>query len=171
MDFEKICRERFSVRKFSNREVEKEKLDRVLQMIRLAPTARNNQPYEIFIANTQDTLNKIKESRDTLFGAPVVLVVCSDEEKNWNHPHNEKNSTLQDIGIVCATAVYACYEVGLGSLYVCAFDPNAVKKSLGLKENLIPETLIFIGYPSEDCSPNPRHFERRELSEFVHELK
>ena len=171
MDFTQLCNERYSVRDFSSQRIEEEKIQKIIELTRLSPTARNNQPYEIFIAKTQEALEKVKRGRENLFGAPLVFVVCSDENKNWNHPFNEKNSTLQDIGIVCTTLMYACTEVGLGSLYVCAFNPDELKVALGLSDNLTPETLILVGYPSNDCKPSERHFDRREISQFVHDIK
>lgn len=171
MDFEKICKERYSVRSFSDKQVEEDKINKILELTRLSPTARNNQPYEIFVAKTESALEKVKKSRDNLFGARLVFVVCSDENKNWLHPFNDKNSTLQDIGIVSTTLMYACTQVEIGSLYVCAFDPETLKKELGLSDNLTPETLILAGYEKDGCQPSPMHYSRRELSEFVHEIK
>ena len=168
MDFERICKERYSVRSFSSKKVEDEKIAKILELTRLAPTARNNQPYEIYVAKTDDALEKVKKGKDNLLGAPLVFVVCSDEEKNWLHPHNDKNSTLQDIGIVCTTLMYACSEVGLGSLYVCAFDPEQTKKAIGIKDNLTPETLILVGYPSADCTTSRNKGVRRPIEEFTH---
>ena len=60
MDFEKICKERYSVRSYKSTPVEDEKIAKILEMVRLAPTAINNQPYEIFYAKTPSGLEKLK---------------------------------------------------------------------------------------------------------------
>ncbi len=171
MDFEKICNERYSVRSYQSRPVEDEKIAKILEMVRLAPTARNNQPYEIYYAKTPSGLEKFKAGRDGFFGAPLVFCICSIDDKNWKNGYSGKDFTLQDIGIIATTLMYAATEVGLGSLYVCAFDPIKTKEGLNLPDGVTPECLMFVGYPSDDATPSPMHVNRREVKDFVHEIK
>ena len=170
MDFEQICKQRYSVRSFSDRPVEDEKIQKMLEMVRLAPTARNNQPYEIFYAKTPDAIEKLKVARDSFFGAPLVFLICSIDEKHWHNRQSGREFTLQDIGIIATTLMYSATEVGLGSVYVCAFDPVKTKEGLGL-EGLTPECMMVVGYPAENAVPAQMHFERRPVSEFAKEIK
>ena len=167
MDFERICNERFSVRSFSGRAVEREKLNALLSLARVAPTAKNNQPYEIYVYEGE-ALGKLKEASAEVYGAPLVFAVCADEKKAWQNSFSGEFSTLQDVGIIATTLLYGSVEYGLGGIYICRFDPAALKRNTGMPENLSPKCLIAVGYPTEDCKPSPRHFERREISEFVH---
>ncbi len=128
MDFEKICEERYSVRAFADKMPEEEKIEKLLAMARLAPTACNNQPYEIFVLRSEEAIAKIREITPCAFDAPLVFVVCADEEKSWRNSFSGEPSVLQDIGIVTTTLMYGATELGLASTYVCHFDPERVKK-------------------------------------------
>lgn len=167
MDFKKICEERYSVRDFSPREVEKEKVNALLELARIAPTAKNNQPYEIYVFKGE-ALGKLKEASAEVYGAPLVFAVCADENKAWQNSFSGEFSTLQDIGIIATTLTYGAFEYGLGSIYICRFNPAALKDIIGMGENLNPKCLVAVGYPSDACKPSPRHFERRKTDEFVH---
>ncbi|MBQ7372960.1 MAG: nitroreductase family protein [Clostridia bacterium] len=170
MDFEKICKERYSVRSFSSKPVEDEKIAKILEMVRLSPTARNNQPYEILYAKTPEAIEKLKVARDGFFGAPLVFLICSIDEKRWHNRQSGREFTLQDIGIVATTLMYACTEVGLGSVYVCAFDPIKAKEGLNL-DGITPECMMVVGYPSDDAKPSQMHLDRRNIEEFAKEIK
>ena len=167
MDFERICKERYSVREFSKKKVEEEKISAVLNLARIAPTAKNNQPYEIYVYEGE-ALKKLREASAEVYGAPTVFCVCADENKAWQNSFSGEFSTLQDVGIIATTLMYGATEYGLGGIYICRFDPAALKTATGMKENLEPKCLIAIGYPAETCKPSPRHYERREIDEFVH---
>ena len=170
MDFEKICEQRYSVRSFSSTPVEDEKIARMLEMVKKAPTARNNQPYEIFYAKTPEGISKLLPARDNYFGAPLVFVICSIDEKHWHNRQSGREFTCQDVGIIATTLMYAATEVGLGSLYVCAFDPIVAKEVLNL-QGLTAECMMLVGYPNEDAKPSAMHDSRRSVEEFAHEIK
>ena len=169
MDFKKICDTRYSVRSFSSKPVEDEKIAQILDMVKKAPTARNNQPYEIFYAKTPEGLAKLSAGRDNFFGAPLVFVICSIDEKRWHNHVNGREFTSQDIGIIATTLMYASQEVGLGCLYVCAFDPVKTKEALSV-EGLTPECMMLVGYPSENATPSQMHPIRRNVEDFAHEV-
>ena len=170
MDFEKICEQRYSVRSFSSTPVEDEKIAKILEMVKKAPTARNNQPYEIFYAKTPEGIAKLLPARDNFFGAPLVFVICSIDEKRWHNRQSGREFTGQDVGIIATTLMYAASEVGLGSLYVCAFDPIKAQEVLNL-QGLTAECMMLVGYPSEDAKPSLMHDSRRRVEEFAHEIK
>ena len=75
MEFTEVIKKRYSCRKFIGKAVEKEKLNEILESGRLAPTAKNNQPYHIYIARSETALAKIDSVCRCRYGAPVVLVV------------------------------------------------------------------------------------------------
>ncbi len=170
MNFKDICSQRYSVRSFKSTPVEDEKIAQILEMVKQAPTARNNQPYEILYAKTPEGIQKLTAGRDSFFGAPLVFVICSIDEKRWHNRQSGREFTLQDIGIIATTLMYASSEVGLGSVYVCAFDPIKTKEALNL-EGLTPECMMVVGYPAENATPAPMHFDRRNVEEFAREIK
>ena len=170
MDFKEICNQRYSVRSFSSKPVEDEKIAQILDMVKKAPTARNNQPYEILYAKTPEGIAKLTPGRDSFFGAPLVFVICSIDEKRWHNRQSGREFTLQDIGIIATTIMYGASEVGLGSVYVCAFDPIKTKEALKL-DGITPECMMVVGYPEKDAQPAQMHFERRNVEDFAHEIK
>ncbi|MBP1554105.1 MAG: nitroreductase family protein, partial [Oscillospiraceae bacterium] len=83
MDFLKLIEQRYSVRSYSDRPVEQEKLDKILEAGRLAPTAVNEQPQRIFVLRSPGALSKVREICRYAFNAPVVLLVCYDKNISW----------------------------------------------------------------------------------------
>ena len=167
MDFAEIYKNRYAVRSFSGAKPEKEKLERILDAVRLSPTALNHQPYQIYVAQTEDGLEKVKRALAPDYGQPIVFIVCSERNNTWQNRYSGQDNVLQDIGIIGATILYAAKNEGLGSCYVCNFDPKILQNELNLGVETIPECLIFIGYPSENASPSERHSIRRATEEFV----
>lgn len=62
MDFIEIAKKRYSVRRYSNRKVEKEKLDKILQAAHVAPTAANLQPIHLIVAEQKESLKKLEKA-------------------------------------------------------------------------------------------------------------
>ena len=82
MDFEKLCAERYSLRKYADRPVEAEKLEKVLEAGHNAPTAHNLQPQRILVMQSREALEKAEECTACKFHAPVILVVAYDPNKS-----------------------------------------------------------------------------------------
>ena len=84
MDFAKLSAERYSLRKYSDRPVEAEKLAAVLEAGRNAPTAHNLQPQRIFVLRSPEALEKADACTAAHFHPPVILVVAYDPEAAWS---------------------------------------------------------------------------------------
>ncbi len=158
---------RYSVRSFSSKRVDEKTMSEILQGVRTAPTALNHQPYFIYVAQTEDGLEKVKKSFAPDYGSSTILIVCSDRNNTWENRYSKQENILQDIGIVSATVLYVAKTKGVDSCYVCNFNPEILKKELNLPNGICPESLIYLGYPSEGCKPSERHYQRRDLKEFV----
>lgn len=168
MNFREICRERYSVRSFSVRRVERETLDGILALLRLAPTALNHQPYRVLVAKSDEALGKLEESaKATLYGAKTVLILCSDRSRAWANRYSGEDDVLLDMGILTATALYAAQEYGVDSCCVCNFDPAAVREAFSLPGHLTPDALILLGYRTSDARPSERHDLRRPTEAFT----
>ena len=87
MEFEKVIKERFSTRKFSDKKVEKEKLAKILEAARLAPTAKNLQAFKIYVVESREGIEKIDKATRCRYNAPTVLVICGDKNgySHGNH--------------------------------------------------------------------------------------
>lgn len=98
--FKALATERYSVRKFDTKPVEQEKVDIILETARLAPTAHNYQPQRLFVLNTADSLNKLKDCTNGHFNAPLAIIVCYDNTVSWKREYDDADLGTVDASIV-----------------------------------------------------------------------
>ena len=170
MDFLKLATDRFSTRDFSDRPIESSKIEIIKEAARIAPTAKNNQPQKVYLLKSESALKKIRENTRCAFNAPVVFVVCFDEEKQWQQPFSGEKMGNVDAAIVTTHMMLAAESVGLGSCFVCYFDPEKFKKDFNIPKNLTPVALLPVGYKSEECMPSERHYLRNSTDDIIIEL-
>lgn len=170
MDFIKLATDRFSVRDFSEKPIEEEKLEIIKASAIAAPTAKNNQPQIVYVLKSEEALKKIRENTRCAFNAPVVFAVCIDEEKQWKQPFTNELMGDVDGAIVTTHMMLAAESVGLGSCFVCYFDPEKFKRDFNLPENVKPVALLPVGYKSDKAVPADRHFIRNSPKDVIFEL-
>ena len=168
MTFKELAEKRFSVRKFDPRPIEPEKLQAVLEIGNLAPTAKNAQPHKIYAVQSAEKLELLKELSPSTYGAPTVLVFTVDKNQEWHNPYEpDFVSGEEDASIVATHIMLAAAEQGLGTCWVNMFKPTETVKALGLPENEKAILLMPIGYAAEGVSPNPNHTNCKPLDEIV----
>lgn len=167
MDFLDLAESRYSVRKFSSKKVEKEKLDLVLEAGRAAPTAVNYQPQRILVLNSEEELEKLKACTPYHFNAPLVLLVCYDETKSWKRKFDDKDEGSIDASIVATHMMLEAANIGLGSTWVGYFDPQKMKNLYALPDHIVPVALLPMGYPDDSSKPHPNHDMRFDISTTV----
>lgn len=171
MDFDQLARERYSVRSYADRPVEQDKLDRVLEAGRLAPTAKNNQPVRTYVVRSAEGIARMRSLTRCAFDAPVVLMVTYDAQQEWHNPFDGRiTSGPQDATLVGTHMMLEATDLGLGTCWVNYFDVAKVHDAFGLPENEVLLFLMPLGYPSDKARPSERHESRRPLSETVGEL-
>lgn len=172
MDFMELAADRYSVRSFSDRPVEQEKINNILKAAQLAPTAVNFQPQMIYVLKSEEAMAKINRLCRCIYGAPMVFLICSDESKTWkSHTERGYSSGEMDCSIVCTHMMLEAWEQGIGSVWVRLFDVKAVAKAFGLPANIKPVCLLPVGYATEDSVPYaPWHDVYRPIEDFVEEL-
>lgn len=165
MEFIDVINERYSVRGYLDKEVEKEKLDYVLKAATIAPTGVNAQPFKVYVIDTKKYKNELSEicSAKWFVEAPYVLCVVGIRDKAWTRPWDRKNITDIDATIVMDHIILAATDVGLGTCYIGAFKKYKAHEFLKLDEN--EEAILFtpLGYGNAE----PRETPRKELDEFV----
>lgn len=167
-DFTELAKERFSVRDYSDRPIEEEKLAAILEAGRLAPTAKNNQPQKIYLIKSKEALEKIRAITRCAFNAPVVAVLAYDSDREWNSDITPgMHSGWTDSAIVCTHMMLEAQALGIGSCWVCWFDVQAVRDMLGLPDNIVITNLLPLGYPSDTAAPSPRHTQYRDLEDML----
>ena len=158
MDFFELARSRFSVRGFSDRVVEREKLDAILEAGRIAPTARNFQPQRIYVLRSPEAIAKINTLSRCIYGASTVLMVCYDEDAVWKHPSRDGyNSGEVDAAIVCTHMMLAAAAQGVGSCWVGMFVADEAAKAFDLPASVRPVALLPLGYPADGIVPSANH--------------
>lgn len=167
MSFIKLAEERYSVRSFSDKPVEKEKLELILKAGQLAPTACNLQPQRILVIESPEALEKLKKCTPCHYNAPIVLLVCYDRAQSWKRTYDSEDSGAVDASIVATQMMLEAAELGLGTTWVGFFDPALVRSEFSLPDNIIPVAIFPLGYPSDNGKPAELHYQRKPLEETV----
>ncbi len=167
MEFLKLAKERFTCRSYMDKKVEKEKLEKILEAGKIAPTAANMQPQRLLILQEEKGLEKLKRGAD-IYQAPLAIIVCGDKEKVWKRSFDGKNMVDIDTSIVTTHMMLEAKELGLESVWVCYFKPDIIRKEFNIPENLEPINILAIGYGSGEKADASRHDKaRKPLSETV----
>lgn len=170
-DFFDVIAERCSVRAFAARPVEEEKIQRILETANRAPSAGNQQAYEIYVVRSKACKQALAEAaygQQFLVEAPIVLVFCADPARSAAR-YRERGERLyawQDATIACTFAMLSATALGLASVWIGAFHEPAIRRVVGIPESLAPVALLPVGYAAETPVSPPR----RPLSELVHEV-
>lgn len=155
MDFLKLAKKRYACRKYLSRQVEPEKLELILEAGRVAPTGANRQPQRLVVVQSKEGMERLARcTRD--FGAPTAVIVCADTSEAWTRKYDSKN--ISDIDA----------SLGLDTLWICMFKPEAVREEFALPANVEPVNILLIGYgdgPAAD--PNRHDTLRKPLSATV----
>ena len=167
MDFKEVVKNRYSCKKYSDKQVEPEKLNAILEAGRVAPTSKNLQEQHIYVAQSKEALAKIDAATPCRYGAPTVLIVAYDKYNVFTYPGGKYDSGAEDATIVATQMILAAENEGVDSCWLNFFDPDKLAKELGLPENEVILMLMDLGYAAEGAGPLPNHSNRKDLSETV----
>ncbi len=170
MEFQKLIEKRYSCRKFSDKKVEPELIEKIIEAGRIAPTAVNTQPLKIFWLNSEQARDNVRQASSFTFGADQFLIVCYKEEDGWERPFDQRNFADIDAGIAATHMMLAIEDLGLSTTWVGYFDAPMLQS---LYPQMKPYHLIAlfpIGYAAEDAVPSERHFKRKPREELVEVL-
>ena len=160
MDFMEIAKKRYSVRSYKDKKVEEEKLQKILEAARVAPTAANLQPVRLIAVRSSEGLAKIGEGAN-LYGAPLAVIVCADHGKAWVRPFDKKQTTDIDASILTDHMMLQATELGLGSVWICYFKPDVIRREFALPDDLEPVNILAVGYSDEEAADPERHSQTR----------
>ena len=167
MDFSEVIKNRYSCKKFSDRKVEKEKLDKILEAGRVAPTAKNLQEQHIYVVQSENGLSAIDKVTPCRYGAPVVLVVAYNKNNVFTYPGEKRDSGIEDASIVATHMLLAAYNEGVDSCWINFFNPDELAQALNLPEDEEVLMLLDLGIAAEGTKALPNHNSRKELTETV----
>jgi nitroreductase len=163
MDVFEAIKGRRSIRAYSSREVEDDKLKKVLDAGRLAPSAANMQDWKFIVVKDESTRKKLAQAaggQKFVGTAPVALVGCGTAQKEMTC---DQFTYPIDVSIALSFMFLEAHELGLGTCWLGNFYENEVKKVLNIPEHIRVVAMTPLGYPSEEPEPRPR----KELNEFA----
>jgi nitroreductase len=169
MDFLTLAKKRYSCRSYKPDAVEDEKLMRVLEAGRIAPSAANLQPWHFMVVRSPENLAKVAAcySRDWLKTAPLIIIVCGDHTKAWQRKDG-KDHTDVDISIAVDHMTLQATASGLATCWICAFDAARLTETFHLPGHIEPVALFPLGYPNDTCDTERHHTARKKLNEITH---
>lgn len=172
-----LIQERFSVRKYADKPIEKEKLNLILEAARLAPSASNSQPWHFYIVENKEKIKALSRkmpigtkiiSNSFIAQAPTVLVATSGPigllENIASYIVN-KRWYYMDVAIALEHMVLTAWEIGIGSCWIGWFDEKKVKKILDIPEKEEVIAMLTLGYPRDGKLPFPK--KRKRMDEIV----
>jgi nitroreductase len=168
MDLFEAIKNRRSVRAFTDEDVSKEEVEKLIDAARMAPSAGNIQPWKFAVVRKPEIKRKLAEAalnQTFIEEAPVVIVVCANEEES-HIGYGKRGVTLyciQDTAVATQNLLLAAYALGLGSCWVGAFEEEQTKKILNAPPNMRPVAMIPVGHPSKKS----RAPQRKTLREII----
>ena len=157
MDVFEAIKDRRSIRAYQDKLVEKEKLMKVLEAARLAPSAKNMQDWRFVVVQDLETRKKLAEAaaqQGFVAEAPVIIVCCTvqpDYVMRCGQPAGTIN-----VAIAIDHMILAAQALGLGTCWVGAFYADQVRELLKIPENVGIVELLTLGYPAKHPHPTSR---------------
>jgi nitroreductase len=164
MGFSELVRQRYSVRAYKPDPVTDADLEQILEDACLAPTAANRQAFQLIVIHTAGREEELKRiyGRDWFVQAPLVICACGLPGENWVR-RDGKNYNDVDVAIVMDHLILSAANLGLGTCWIGAFDPDTAREVLGLPDGVEPVAFTPLGYPADQ----PRPKTRKAVSELV----
>jgi nitroreductase len=159
MNLHELVASRKSVRGYDpDRPVPTEILERILDAGRLAPSAKNLQPWKFLLVSSPDMLAKVRQcyQRDWFRQAPHVLIVTGDRDEAWVRPSDGWNSLETDLAIAMDHLILAAHAEGLGTCWISAYDPAMLRDALDLKPGEEIFAITPLGYASPNTETRPK---------------
>jgi nitroreductase len=161
MELYEAIRKRYSCRMYQDRPIEKDKLDRILDAARLAPSAKNLQDWRFVVVTDKTTRARMAEAANNqkwLAGATVIAAcsTCRDSMR-CGQP-----IAAIDVSIALEHIALAATAEGLATCWIGSFFPEKVREVLSIPNDVVIVELMAIGYPA-DKQPAPRRVKLDEI--------
>lgn len=157
MNFLELVRNRYSCRSYRPTSIEREKLDYIMECVRMAPSAVNKQPWLFRIVSDENGLKALGQcyNRDWFATAPTVIVASIRHDEEWVRGDGKAHGNI-DIAIAVEHLCLAATEQGLATCWVCNFDAEMCKKVFAMSADEEPAVLIPIGYAADEVKEKKR---------------
>lgn len=164
MNFLDLVKQRYSCRSYQEKAVEQEKLDYIMECVRLAPSAVNKQPWKFRLVTDETSKANLKTcyGRDWFGTAPMYIICSILHDEEWVRADGKPHGNI-DIAIAVEHLCLAATELGLATCWVCNFDAEKCKQLFTFAENEEPAVLIPIGYAADEL----REKKRKTIAEIM----
>lgn len=168
MAFMELAKKRYAVRRFADKQVEKEKIDKILEAGQVAPTAKNLQPQRIYVLQSEEALAKLDTLTHCRYGAGTVLLFTYNTDEDWKNPLEDGiHSGIEDVGIAATHIMLAAAELGLGTCWCNYFSNSTLEKTFDLPKSEKSVLIMPIGYAHEKARSAPEHEEKKTIDKIV----
>lgn len=153
MDVLDAVKGRRSVRRYRNAPIPAPVVETLEDSLLAAPSAGNLQSrgfYFVFRDQTRKHLAEAAYRQDFIHEAPLAVVCCADLEISRHYgARGTSLYCLQDVAASVQNLMLVAYSLGLGTVWVGAFDESEVRRILGLPDRMRPVAIVPVGYPDE----------------------
>lgn len=169
MDFFELIKKRRSIRSFKQDAISQEVIDKIVEAVRIAPSAGNLQAYRIKIVSDKETKEKLVKAsfgQSFITQAPIIIGFFAVPSESGRHygERGERLYSLQDATIALYTAQLAVEALGLGSCWIGAFNDGQVCEAFNVdSEKYIPIGFLPIGYHDEE----PKNKKRKKIEDLI----
>jgi nitroreductase len=160
MDFLQLAKERHSVRQYHSTPVDEERLQKILEAGRVAPTAANCQPQRFLVISKREGLSKLGKAAN-IHGAPLAIVVCCHKDKAWQRPQDGHSMVDIDASIATTHMMLQAWSEGIASCWITWFDPAVVRNEFSLPDSVVPVNILVLGYAGGQPQTPCRHQQQR----------
>lgn len=167
MEFSEVVKNRYSCKSYDGRKVEPEKLEKILEAGRLAPTAKNLQEQHIYVIQSEEGLAKVDLVTPCRYNAGTCLLVAFDKNNVYTYPNSSRESGVEDAAIVATHLMLAAANEGVDSCWLNCIDIEKIHAEFGLPGNEEVLMILDLGYATEGAGPLANHGNRKPLSETV----
>lgn len=165
MSFNELAKDRYSCRKLTDRKIEQEKIDKIIESAIAAPTAVNKQPFKIFLMDSEKAKESIHEVSNYIFGADTFLLLGYKEEEGWVRSFDNRNFADVDASIVGTHIMMEIADQGLATTWVGHFDAPRLKEIYPELADYELIAIFPIGYPTPEAKPSHLHTKRKPKEE------
>jgi len=165
MEFYDVLKARRSIRGFKPDPIPEAVLARILEAVRIAPSACNRQPWKFLLIESpaqRDVVGSCYPRGAWLRQAPLIVVALGNRNQAWKRVDGTSAHVI-DVSLALEHLILAATAEGLGSCWICAFDQAQLHAKLGLAPEWDVVAMTPVGYPNDE----PRPFIRKELSDIV----
>jgi nitroreductase len=168
MHVREAIQKRRSIRKYKEKEIEREKIELLKEAVKWAPSAGNLQARKFYFISDKKTKNKLKEafSKEFIIKAPLLIICCGEKEKIIERfgEGKDKKYNLLDVAASIENLMLQAVELNLGTCWIGNMKTEKAKEILGLPENLNVVCAVTVGYPAEKG-------EKKERTKVIEEIK